>query len=423
MEQRKHVLLISFPALGHYLPMLELAKRIVQYHEVTMTCSKSAVVNLERRSILPPAPINFLSLDDHVTLELDEGVKDVKQIVEIMESTEAFYPTFCRGLPKGCNAPVAAVIADEIMYATFKPLKENRTVKVYSFSAFPISLSIKRALTMETAPTVPDEEYFTKGSFGAGVPESLKAIALKDKEAMNYVNTVISSSFEELEPDAAASLKTIKPHMEIKFIGPILPPANNTPDELIKTWMDGKPDRSVVYFSFGTIAAGSAEQIAEIAKALLSLKRPFIWSLRPVQQALLASEISRNGDSHLILPWVPQKQVLAHRATAVFVSHCGWNSTMEGLSYGVPIVAWPGFSDQPANAALVEKLGAGMVVQGVGRVVPSSEIAAVIEKVAGWNGNTDRCVQMAQEMGDKAMATVAPGGKSSQNFLDLMKEF
>ncbi|XP_055356961.1 uncharacterized protein LOC129602041 [Paramacrobiotus metropolitanus] len=418
MHKRKHILVISFPALGHYLPLLELAKRLVAHHEITVTYSQANLSNLERRHILPPAPIKLLPLADQLTTDFEEGVNDVKQIVKTMDSTELFYPDFCRNLPQSCNQPIDAVIIDSVFYATFSPLQEVK-VKVYSFNAFPISMTLKRLMITDSTPTVADNEYFTKG--WAGVPQSLKVLAMKVNKSMDHMETMIFSSFEDLEPGAVETLKKFKPNLDVKFVGPLLHFNEHVPDNKVTDFLDRKLARSVVYVSFGTVAIMSAEQIAQVAEALLSLKRPFIWSLRPAQLELLPSKITHATDDHLILPWVPQKHILSHKATAVFVSHCGWNSTLEALSYGIPIVAWPSFGDQLVNAALVEKLETGLMIKSR-NTVSSDEIVGTIEKVAGWNGSADRYAQNAEELKVKAMMAVAPDGKSTQDLLQIVKD-
>ncbi|XP_055356952.1 uncharacterized protein LOC129602035 [Paramacrobiotus metropolitanus] len=425
MSERKHILVICFPAFGHYLPMLEFAKKAVQHHDVTITYSQERIPDLQRRNVLPPAPIQLLPLEDHMHMALDDGISDLKELAKMMKSTEIFYPDFCRNLPHGCNRPVDAVVCDNTFYCAFRSLQENQSLKAYySFSCFPITLMVQRSMITEELVTVPDEEFFKAKGQMAGVPESIKTLAMNMNESMKYQSEIISSSFEELEPRAAVLLKVMMKSLNVRFVGPLLPLEEDHPDASVKKWMDGKEDRSVVYFSFGTVATVSAEQIAVIADALLSLQRPFIWSLRPAQQELLSADIQRTTDNYLILPWVPQKQVLAHKATAIFVSHCGWNSTLESLSNGIPIVAWPGFGDQIANAGLVERLDAGMLVKAGGKeeIIPAKDIVATIENVAGWNGNTDRCVQVARDLGNKAMAAIAADGKSTKNLKEILKE-
>lgn len=104
------------------------------------------------------------------------------------------------------------------------------------------------------------------------------------------------------------------------------------------------------HVSFGSIALPSTEQIQEITKALLATKRPFIWSLEKQAQSNLPLECCKHLNNcekqsdladcpYLIASWQPQKEILAHPATGLFIGHCGWNSTIESIGNGVPKLA------------------------------------------------------------------------------------
>ncbi|KAM0866470.1 hypothetical protein ACQ4PT_042608 [Festuca glaucescens] len=143
-------------------------------------------------------------------------------------------------------------------------------------------------------------------------------------------------------------------------VGPLNPlldasartPAGKTRHQCMD-WLDAQPPASVLYVSFGTTTSFRAEQIAEMAVAI-----------KGMQQAEL--------------------EILAHGATAAFMSHCGWNSTMESLSHGKPILAWPMHSDQPWDAEFLCKyLKVGLLVrpwEKHGEVVPAAAIQEVIEE-------------------------------------------
>ncbi|CAD5174967.1 unnamed protein product [Musa acuminata subsp. malaccensis] len=146
-------------------------------------------------------------------------------------------------------------------------------------------------------------------------------------------------------------------------------------------WLDQQPPSSVVYVSFGTTSSLSDEQVAELAAGLQASGQRFIWVLRDADRAdIYADEgISDHASGDKQLPnydkavhrtgrvvrgWAPQLDILAHRSTGGFMSHCGWNSCMESLSMGVPILAWPMHSDQPRNTLLVTHiLGTGVLVR------------------------------------------------------------
>ncbi|KAL6530483.1 hypothetical protein OROMI_028372 [Orobanche minor] len=131
-------------------------------------------------------------------------------------------------------------------------------------------------------------------------------------------------------------------------------------------WLDGQAPGSVIYVSFGTIISLSGEEISEIASGLEQSKLKFIWVIRDADRADIFSggnkkielpdgfeERARENGILVVRDWAPQMEILAHRSTGGFMSHCGWNSCLESLITGVPMLAWPMHSDQPLNAIFV----------------------------------------------------------------------
>ncbi|GMP95297.1 hypothetical protein CsSME_00044397 [Camellia sinensis var. sinensis] len=151
--------------------------------------------------------------------------------------------------------------------------------------------------------------------------------------------------------------------------------SNYTEDEVIQ-WLDSKPRGSVIYVSFGSEVGPTLEEYAQLANALGESNRPFIWVIQPGSGrhgpplAFLGGKPgsdaaeeegyyphgldSKVGDRGLIIRgWAPQLMILSHPSTAGFLSHCGWNSTVEAIGRGVPILAWPIRGDQFYDAKLV----------------------------------------------------------------------
>uniref|UniRef100_M8C9C6 Indole-3-acetate beta-glucosyltransferase 1 n=1 Tax=Aegilops tauschii TaxID=37682 RepID=M8C9C6_AEGTA len=187
-----------------------------------------------------------------------------------------------------------------------------------------------------------------------------------------------------MEPDALASLR---PHVEVVTVGPVLSFLHdghdgNSPNDLFDHdgegylhWLDTKPAKSVVYISFGSTSVMSKTQVAEIADAMSQSNRPFLWVLRKDNcrdkdegdaiKGLLATASAATYDDDdaggMVVEWCDQARVLSHPSVGCFVTHCGWNSTLESVACGVPIVAAPQYSDQGTNAWLVERaLGVGV---------------------------------------------------------------
>ena len=131
--------------------------------------------------------------------------------------------------------------------------------------------------------------------------------------------------------------------------------------------------------------------------------------------------------------WAPQMAVLGHAATGAFWSHCGWNSTLESVSRGVPMIAWPLYAEQRMNAAILsEDTGvavwpwpwAGLEAAG-GRVVPREEIERVVRMaIEGDEGKALR--RRAEELKDsaaKALSDGGGGGSSYESLARLAKEW
>ncbi|KAJ4811833.1 Glycosyltransferase [Rhynchospora pubera] len=131
-------------------------------------------------------------------------------------------------------------------------------------------------------------------------------------------------------------------------------------------WLDKQPPGSVLYISFGSNSSISDEQIEQLAMGLLNSDQRFVWVLREADRGDVIAEGEKDqqnklppdfiekieGKGTIIGDWAPQLEILAHQATAAFMSHCGWNSCIESISMGVPMLAWPMHSDQPWNECL-----------------------------------------------------------------------
>nr|CAD1825520.1 unnamed protein product [Ananas comosus var. bracteatus] len=175
---------------------------------------------------------------------------------------------------------------------------------------------------------------------------------------------------------------------------PLHPLADPDPSNCL-SWLDQHPPASVAYVSFGTI---------ESAQELL----PPGFSDR----------VRANGTG-LVVSWAPQKVVLGHAAVGAFVSHCGWNSVLESVAAGVPMVCRPFFGDQRMNARAVESMwGIGITLRG--GVAAEEAVAGALDVVLrGEEGRRMR--ERAREIKAKAEAAAGVGGSSSENLKKLLK--
>ncbi|XP_026656989.1 translation initiation factor IF-2-like [Phoenix dactylifera] len=163
-------------------------------------------------------------------------------------------------------------------------------------------------------------------------------------------------------------------------------------------WLDSKPPGSVIYVSFGSIGAPSDAELAELGAGLEESNRPFIWAIQPnamqhdpaglpvqtdgsfLEPEGLASRVGGRG--LVIRGWAPQLLILSHGATGGFVTHCGWNSTVEALGCGVPMLTWPLHGDQFHNARLVtRRLRAGIALKSGSESVSKDGVLQGIERL------------------------------------------
>ncbi|KNA25404.1 hypothetical protein SOVF_006800 [Spinacia oleracea] len=179
---------------------------------------------------------------------------------------------------------------------------------------------------------------------------------------------ILVNTFMELEPGIIQCLQEQDKIPEVYPVGPILAlhDDNNGGDrEPVMRWLDEQPDSSVVFLCFGSMGSFDEDQVREIANGLDRSGQRFLWALRrPISESsyVLPSEnetfedalppgfLDRTAHRGKIIGWAPQVQVLAHRAVGGFVSHCGWNSILEAIWFGVPIATWPMYSEQQINA-------------------------------------------------------------------------
>lgn len=184
-------------------------------------------------------------------------------------------------------------------------------------------------------------------------------------------------------------------------------------------WLDDKQDRSVVYVSFGSLASLSERQMEEVARGLVESKFNFLWVVRDTERCKVPQSLA--SDRALIVNWCTQLQVLSHRAVGCFFTHGGWNSTIEALSLGVPMVVMPQWMDQPTNAKLIAdvwRIGVRVRVDENG-IVTRDEVVACLDEVMEKGDELRRNVLKWK---DFAIEAVSEGGSSDQNVTQLASD-
>jgi len=186
-------------------------------------------------------------------------------------------------------------------------------------------------------------------------------------------------------------------------------------------WLNDKPTGSVVYASFGSMAGLSEDQTQELALGLKDSESYFLWVVRECDQSKLPKGFVESSKNGLIVTWCPQLLVLTHEALGCFVTHCGWNSTLEALSIGVPLIAMPLWTDQVTNAKLIAdvwKMGVRAVADEK-EIVRSETIKNCIKEIIETEkGNEIK--KNALQWKNLAKSSIDEGGRSDKNIEEFV---
>uniref|UniRef100_A0A2N9ESZ8 Glycosyltransferase n=1 Tax=Fagus sylvatica TaxID=28930 RepID=A0A2N9ESZ8_FAGSY len=194
-------------------------------------------------------------------------------------------------------------------------------------------------------------------------------------------------------------------------------------DNIMK-WLDDQPPLSVVFLCFGSMGSFGAGQVKEIALGLEGSGHRFLWSLR-TPTLMPEGFLERiKGKGMICNGWAPQVEFLAHKAIGGFVSHCGWNSILESLWHGVPIVTLPLYAEQQLNAfSMVRELGLAVEMRldyKIGAdLVSGDEIERAVRHVMD---GTNEVRKKMKEMGEMARKAVMEGGSSFISIGQLIED-
>lgn len=213
------------------------------------------------------------------------------------------------------------------------------------------------------------------------------------------------------------------------------------------SWLDAREQRSVLYVSFGSLTLVQASQIIKVGLGLEASTHPFVWVIknnemsREVEERLTEELEDRIRSRGLIIKgWAPQVMILSHPAIGGFMTHCGWNSTLESISAGVPMITWPHFGDQFLNERMIVNVLRIGVTVGVS--TPSypvrgnsnnnsnqilsakrDDVERAIRRLMDKGQETEERRKRAAELGNKARKAMREGGSSYANMTNLIQSF
>lgn len=374
---RAHCLVLSYPTQGHINPLLEFSKRLehkgVKATLVT-TYSMSKTIHKEASSIAL----------ETISDGYDEG--GIEQAETIKAYLDRFWKVGSQTLTdllqklSNSGSPVDCIVYDSFLPWALDIAKKFGLVGAVFFTQscavnniyYHVQKGVLKLPLQENEillpglPTLEPQDMpsfiYVWGSYPAALDMVVNQFANVDK-----ADWVLCNTFYELEQEVVDwmakiwPLRTIGPTIPSMFIDKRLKDDTDYGFSIFKPnsdacmkWLSERSKGSVVYVSFGSMAVLEAEQIEELAWGLRMSNTYFLWVVRESEQPKLPTNfVEETSEKGLVVHWCPQLEVLAHAAVGCFVTHCGWNSTLEALSLGVPMVAMPQWTDQSTNAKYI----------------------------------------------------------------------
>ncbi|KAL5558091.1 hypothetical protein UlMin_034302 [Ulmus minor] len=464
---KTHVAVVACPGMGHITPLFVFAKRlVVQYgFHVTflnITTDASAAQNqLLHSPDLPPdfdvfdiPPVNISAL-------VTQQTPPVTRIsINVRESFRGLKSILVKiGKPKALVVDLFCTDAFEIC--------QQLSIQAYLFytasaALFAFSLYL---------PTLDRE---VNGEF-VDLPEPVQVpgcTPLRTEDLLDQVRNrkideykwflfhssrltmaagIFLNTWEDLEPIVIKAVRENSFYQQVKT-PPVYPvgaltketePETDSRTEIL-AWLDRQPAESVVFIALGSGGTLTTEQTTEFALGLELSRQRFVWVVREPSDASSSASffiaggdvsdptsylpegfLERTKEVGLVVPsWAPQVAVLNHPSTGAFWSHCGWNSTLESVKSGVPVIAWPLYAEQRMNATiLMEEVGVGIktsIEPGKG-VIKRKEIGRLAKVVIeGEEGKVMR--GKAKKLKESAIKALDSVRGSSYDSLSLAVE-
>ncbi|XLR48642.1 hypothetical protein HN51_032890 [Arachis hypogaea] len=450
------VLVLPLPAQGHVNPMMIFSQRLAEngcnvifvntefIHKKVL----SSMGNQEGGGVNGESPIKLVSIPDGLGPDADRN--NLWEVSDsLMKNMPAMLEKLIEDLRLKDGIIVSCVVADSAMAGALKIASKIgiKGVVFYPASAAMLALqcSIPKLIddgiinsnglpnTQKTFQLSASFPHMDTGSiwWAKGVDSVLGNVMFNNivhaMQTLELTEWWLCNSTPDLEPQAFSYVP------KLLSIGPLLRSHDDNQgvserslgqfleeDLSCINWLDQQPHTSVIYVAFGSLTHFDKKQFTEVALGLELTNRPFLWVVR---QDSNCNPHEFKGNQGKIVKWASQQKVLSHPAIACFVSHCGWNSTIEGLSNGVPFLCWPCFGDQFFNKTYIcdeLKVGLGFDLDE-NELISREEIKVKVDKVL----SDENIRSNAHLLKEKMLNNIKDGGRSRENlnkFIKWLKE-
>ncbi|KAL8254083.1 hypothetical protein R6Q59_032310 [Mikania micrantha] len=388
MEKTPHIAIVPSPGMGHLIPLVEFAKKLKNNHNISATfmIPNDGPLSTPQRVYLDSLPtgLNHIILP---SISLNDLPQDARMETRIsLMITRSIDPI---------RQAFKSLVAETNMVALFIDLFGTDAFDVaIEFGVSPYVFFPSTAMALSLFLHLPKLDQMVSCEYW-DLPEPvqipgcipvhgrdlLDPIQDRKDDAYKWVlhnakrymmaEGIAVNSFKELEGGALKALLEDEPGKPRVYpVGPLIQSGSSSDadgSECLR-WLDGQPCGSVLFISFGSGGTLSSNQLNELALGLELSEQRFIWVVRSPNDRPNATYFNLHGhedplgflpkgflektkDIGLVVPsWAPQAQILSHSSTGGFLTHCGWNSILETVVHGVPVIAWPLYAEQRMNA-------------------------------------------------------------------------
>ncbi|RLN05529.1 anthocyanidin 5,3-O-glucosyltransferase-like [Panicum miliaceum] len=426
--------LVLYPSLGvgNLTPMVELAKALLRHGLATLI----AVVDPPDVDTVSAAAVSRLAAaNPGITFRLlpapaspEVGVHPVRRSLDTLRLANLALRDLLRSLRAGPGS-VDALLLDMFCVDALDVAAELGVPAYFFFPSAASDLAVFLNLPY-FYPTVPSFREMDRDAPVRCCP------GMPPIRAADMLQTV-----QDKESEAAKALHDGvcvpgRPTPRVYCIGPLVNGGSRGDSggqrHECLAWLDAQPKRSVVFLCFGSMGAFSAAQLQEIARGLESSGHRFLWAVRSpreeqsqfpepdLERLLPVGFMERTrGRGMVVKNWAPQSEVVQHEAVAAFVTHCGWNSTLEAIMAGLPMICWPLYAEQSMNTLVEMKIAVEM--EGYGEFVKAEEVEAKVRLVMD-TGEGKMLRERLAVTKEKALKAIKEGGFSEEAFAKFIRD-
>ncbi|CAL1398221.1 unnamed protein product [Linum trigynum] len=452
--QVTHFVLFPFMAQGHLIPMVDIAKLLASRPGVHVTIVTTPLNAARIKSSIDRAVNESHLLINLVQLRFpcsEAGLPENCENIDMLPTLNSAIGIFkaaalmepeVESLFETLNPPPSCIISDFCLAYTNRVAKKFSVPRIsfHGFCCFNLLCLHCIKLHGEEVDRLSagsEDEYFVLPGFPGGIEYTRAQLPMrpanggsgetKDEVVVDDITKaesdaygVIVNTFEELEAEYLKGYKEAK-QGRVWCVGPVsltnrleldkLERGNSssstaTVDQCI-SWLDEKEENSIIYVCLGSICNLSSVQLIELALGLEASEKEFVWVIRETEKTKELFEWMTDegfeervsGKGMVIRGWVPQVFILSHPSVGGFLTHCGWNSSLEGISVGIPLVTWPLFADQFSNEKLIVEVARIGVKVGAER--PTYIDGKEVTESVVTKEQVERAVKLAMDGGEE----------------------